>query len=508
MASPQEKLADSLQTLNLLQSEGKVAIRSSDLSRTHRERLLKAGFLQDVMKGWYIPSRPDDAKGESTAWYASFWAFCAAYLTARFGDAWSLSPEQSLLLHAGNWSVPRQLLVRSPKAGNNVMALAYDTSLLEYQAELPADDQTEIIDELRVFTLPAALVAAGPQFFQQYPTDARTALAIVKDASDVLSVLLAGGHSFVAGRIAGAFRNIGCDKMAEEVMKTMRSADYAVRENDPFEHARTLNVTTRALSPYVTRMQLTWLDMRETVIEVFPQAPGLAQDKDAYLNTVDEVYVEDAYHSLSIEGYRVSVDLIERVRSGVWNPDGNENDDAQRDAMAAKGYLEAFEAVKKTVADVLDGKNPGAAVDADHSTWYRELFSPSVRAGILAASDLAGYRNSPVHIRNAKHVPPRQDAVRDLMPAFFELIQNEVDAAARVVLGHFMFVYIHPYMDGNGRMGRFLMNVMLAAGGYPWTVIPVERRNDYMDALGAASTESNVRPFAEFLADLVPAAQR
>ena len=508
MASPQEKLADSLQTLNLLQSEGKVAIRSSDLSRTHRERLLKAGFLQDVMKGWYIPSRPDDAKGESTAWYASFWAFCAAYLTARFGDAWSLSPEQSLLLHAGNWSVPRQLLVRSPKAGNNVMALAYDTSLLEYQAELPADDQTEIIDELRVFTLPAALVAAGPQFFQQYPTDARTALAIVKDASDVLSVLLAGGHSFVAGRIAGAFRNIGCDKMAEEVMKTMRSADYAVRENDPFEHARTLNVTTRALSPYVTRMQLTWLDMRETVIEVFPQAPGLAQDKDAYLNTVDEVYVEDAYHSLSIEGYRVSVDLIERVRSGVWNPDGNENDDAQRDAMAVKGYLEAFEAVKKTVADVLDGKNPGAAVDADHSTWYRELFSPSVRAGILAASDLAGYRNSPVHIRNAKHVPPRQDAVRDLMPAFFELIQNEVDAAARVVLGHFMFVYIHPYMDGNGRMGRFLMNVMLAAGGYPWTVIPVERRNDYMDALGAASTESNVRPFAEFLADLVPAAQR
>ena len=390
MASPQEKLADSLQTLNLLQSEGKVAIRSSDLSRTHRERLLKAGFLQDVMKGWYIPSRPDDAKGESTAWYASFWAFCAAYLTARFGDAWSLSPEQSLLLHAGNWSVPRQLLVRSPKAGNNVMALAYDTSLLEYQAELPADDQTEIIDELRVFTLPAALVAAGPQFFQQYPTDARTALAIVKDASDVLSVLLAGGHSFVAGRIAGAFRNIGCDKMAEEVMKTMRSADYAVRENDPFEHARTLNVTTRALSPYVTRMQLTWLDMRETVIEVFPQAPGLAQDKDAYLNTVDEVYVEDAYHSLSIEGYRVSVDLIERVRSGVWNPDGNENDDAQRDAMAVKGYLEDFEAVKKTVADVLDGKNPGAAVDADNSTWYRELFSPSVRAGILAASDLAG----------------------------------------------------------------------------------------------------------------------
>ncbi|WP_317503891.1 Fic family protein [Idiomarina sp. HP20-50] len=37
-------------------------------------------------------------------------------------------------------------------------------------------------------------------------------------------------------------------------------------------------------------------------------------------------------------------------------------------------------------------------------------------------------------------------------------------------------VYIHPYFDGNGRIGRFIMNLMLASGGYPWTVVPVERR--------------------------------
>jgi hypothetical protein len=52
-------------------------------------------------------------------------------------------------------------------------------------------------------------------------------------------------------------------------------------------------------------------------------------------------------------------------------------------------------------------------------------------------------------------------------------------------------------------MGRFLMNVMLAAGGYPWTVIPVERRSEYMAALEAASVESNIEPFAEFLGGLV-----
>ena len=68
-----------------------------------------------------------------------------------------------------------------------------------------------------------------------------------------------------------------------------------------------------------------------------------------------------------------------------------------------------------------------------------------------------------------------------------------------------MFVYIHPYMDGNGRMGRFLMNVMLASGGYQWTIIPLERRNDYMAALEAASVGQDIRPFAQFLGGLVDA---
>jgi Fic family protein len=70
----------------------------------------------------------------------------------------------------------------------------------------------------------------------------------------------------------------------------------------------------------------------------------------------------------------------------------------------------------------------------------------------------------------------------------------------RIVLGHFIYVYIHPYYDGNGRTGRFLMNVMMAAGGYPWTVIPKQSRADYMAALEAASTLGDIGPFTDFLA--------
>ena len=100
------------------------------------------------------------------------------------------------------------------------------------------------------------------------------------------------------------------------------------------------------------------------------------------------------------------------------------------------------------------------------------------------------------------HVPPPKEAVPDLMPAFFDLLKNEEHPAVRIVLGHFIFVFIHPYVDGNGRIGRFLMNVMMASAGYPWAVVTVDLRDSYMAALEQASVNKNIEPFAKFLAKL------
>lgn len=502
MAAPGEKLAQSLTVLKTLQDKGVTVIQSKALSRTHKDRLVKNGFLEEVIKGWYIITSPHERSGDSTVWYVSYWHFVAAYLQKKFKEAWCLSPEQSLLLHVGNWTVPKQLLARSPKGNNKIILFPHKTSILDVTYAMPKKTDIEMINQLRVFSVESALIFCAPRFFMQNPADARAALLLIRDASDILRPLLEGGHSTVAGRLAGAFRNVGRDQIANDIIKTMRAADYDVREHNPFD-GMPIIISLREKSPYVNRMRILWQSMRDVVLTHFPKPPTKHLTVTAYLKQVAATYVTDAYHSLSIEGYLVNLELIERVRSGKWNPDSNEHDHEHRSALAARGYWLAFKAVEKSIQKVLKGENAGKIFDADHGDWYRALFLPSVTTGIVKAGDLAGYRNHPVYIRNSMHVPPNSDAVRDLMPAFCELLCEEKEAAVRIVLGHFFFVNIHPYMDGNGRMGRFLMNLMMAAGNYPWLVIPVEQRNQYMNALEAASTQQNIKPFTQFLAKLM-----
>ena len=503
MAAPNEKLAESLQALKKLQDSGIVAVKSSELSRVHKERLLRNGFLSEVMKGWYLSIPSTEQQGDSTSWYASYWHFCARYLADRYGENYCISPEQSLQIHSGNWTVPKQLIIRSTQGVNSLTTLPHNTTLFSIKSSLTKKAEIQVVNGIRILTLPSSLVHCSPTMFTQNATDIRAALTMINNSSEILSILLDGGHSVVAGRLAGAFRNIGHYRIADDIVKTMKAAEYNVRESDPFEAETSVSLSLKEKSPYVNRIKLMWHNMRSVIIKHFPPAPGIPKDHVKYMKMVEDIYVTDAYHSLSIEQYKVTPELIERVKSGEWDTKKNNEDKQQRDAMAARGYWQATQKVREGIKKILNGDPSGNVVDNDHADWYRELFAPSVTVGLLKPSDLAGYRNAQVYISQSKHVPLHIEAIRDAMPVLFELLNNEDEASVRAVLGHFIFVYIHPYMDGNGRMGRFLLNVMLASGGYPWTVIPVEERNTYMEALEKASVEQNIEPFAIFLSHLV-----
>jgi hypothetical protein len=500
MPKPNEKLAESLAALQDLQKNGRRVFRSRELSRTHRERLLRNGFLREVIKGWLMSSSPSAREGDSTPWYASFWEFCAGYCQDRFDDAWHLSPEQSVLLHAQNTVIPTQVVVYSRKGMNHTLKLLFGTSLYDLkQPEMPPAADVSVKDGLRLFSPAAALVKVPEAFFARNPIETQVVLAGVREASDLLRLLLSGGHSAKAGQIAGAFRRIGRSEIAAEIVKTMKSAGYDVRETDPFRPEQTFGVLPAVTAPIVGRMQAMWESMRGVVVEMFPQAPGLPRNKKEYLRFVDDMYKSDAYHSLSIEGYSVTLALIERVQRGDWDPDHQDSDRQSRDALAARGYWQAFQKVKETVGEVIAGGNPGVLTRSAHTSWYRELFQPCVAAGLIGPGALAGYRNNAVYLRTSRYVPPRWEAVRDAMPALFDLLEQEPEPGVRAVLGHWLFGYIHPYPDGNGRIARFLMNAMLASGGYPWTVIRVEDRDAYLAALDRVSIDMKIEPFAEFI---------
>jgi len=109
-------------------------------------------------------------------------------------------------------------------------------------------------------------------------------------------------------------------------------------------------------------------------------------------------------------------------------------------------------------------------------------------------------------IKDSNHVPPPFSSLMDCMEELLERLEEEENAAVRAVLGHFLFVFIHPLPDRNGRIGRFLMNTMLASGGYPWTVLRVANRSNYLAACESASTGRDIKPFAEFIASEMQAA--
>lgn len=496
--NPREQLAASLDTLRKLAKDG--IVKSSELTRGDRERLLKNGFIEEVMKGWLILTNPEAEKGSTTSWYPSFWPFIRRYLNERFGDDYCLSPEASLLRHTASTLIPQQVVVITRKKGVQKIDLPHRTSLLLYQDTARFPENRVNQENMWIMDLTSALCRIQPVFFKNNPLDTEIALRMVKDISAITRVLVQGGHSGIAGRLAGAYRELNENEMADRILGDMEIAGFNVREINPFDgFTPSLFAGTRVSSPYVSRIEVMWRAMRENVLEVFPEDPGLPENPSDYLRKVDEIYVNDAYNSLSIEGYRVTSELIEKIRNGNWNPDNSLSDREQKDAMAAKGYSLAFQSVKESITNILAGGQASEVISIAHQEWYKQMFLPSVQAGFLKMENLIGYRNAPVYIKGSQHVPPSWSAVVDCMQTLFGLLKEEKVAGIRAVLGHFIFVFIHPYMDGNGRIGRFLMNAMLASGGYPWTIIRLESRTEYMSALEQASVRGNIRPFAEFI---------
>jgi Fic family protein len=498
MAQPFHKLLATSMS-NAKQVARHQIIKTEDLSRLDRERLIRAGCLQKIVRGWYLFCKPGTDDGESTAWYASFWNFIRLYLEERFNENYCLSPEASMDIYLGKNYLPHQVVVIAKSGGSALLQLPHNTSLLTYQEDKNFPETIKKVRGLNVLPFEYALCKMTSSFFQKQSQDAEIALRMLKSPDAILHILLKEGMSRAAGRLAGAFRHIDKKEFAESILNTMRAAGFTITEHNPFEMPPLLSHIATLKSPYSARIRTLWEKMHDDIIKILPRTKKIPEDATRLFKAIDATYVQDAYHSLSIEGYQVSEALIEKIALGSWRPEDNDEDQTHKNAMAAKGYYEAFKMVKKTIRKMLKSKSPIKVLQKDFSNWYLALFSPAVTAGILSAEQLAGFRNQSVYIRGSRHIPLPHTALRDTMDTLFDCLEKEKNQGVQAVLAHFFIGFIHPYNDGNGRMARFMMNALLTSSGYPWTIIHVENRSSYLKALEKASIKGDIQDFAKFI---------
>jgi len=505
-STPHELLASSIRELRGITEEGTISVLKSDaLSRVHRGRLVSAGFIEPIVNGWLaVNSRPSDRRRVDATWSTVYWEFVQRYLEDRFGQTWAVSAETSIALWAENWSIAPQIVIRSPQANNQVLQMPGNTSV--FMLRVPAVDVSELHGGMRVLPKEDAVINLSKNSWNAASTDIIAVLGSIRGYTSLVRVLLANRKSTIAGRVAGALRHLGRARDADQILSAMRSAGYVTHEENPFDNkAHTLLDEKRPAAPAATRIKNLWAKMSRDAVEAVNIEDTLFNDIESYMSDIEERYVADALNSLSIEGYQVSEELIERVKSGDWNPEQHAGDADARNALAAKGYRLAFEEVKADIRKILDGAPSGELLSVRHQDWFRAMFQPSVQAGIIDAYKLAGYRNHNVYLRGSSHVPLPPHAIADAMDALFECIEDEPSPIAKAIVAPFLFTYIHPFPDGNGRAGRFLMNALMAEARLPWTVVPVEQRDRYMACLEEASQNEDIRPLALFIEELAEA---
>ncbi|GBF76406.1 cell division protein Fic [Paenibacillus sp. 598K] len=196
----------------------------------------------------------------------------------------------------------------------------------------------------------------------------------------------------------------------------------------------------------------------------------------------EHLIVNWTYHSNAIEGNTLTLSETKVALEGI--------------TIGGKTIKEHLEVINHKeailyVEDIVRRKEP-------LSEWQVKSIHRLILKSI--EDEHAGvYRNENVIISGATHIPPDFTQVKGLMEDLIQQYEmhwlSNVHAVERACLLHIEFVKIHPFIDGNGRTARLLLNFELMQNGYPPIVIEKEDRAEYYTALDVAHTTGDSSQF-------------
>ena len=203
----------------------------------------------------------------------------------------------------------------------------------------------------------------------------------------------------------------------------------------------------------------------------------------------DKLIIEWTYNSNAIEGNTLTLSETKVVLEKGITIKGK----PLKDHLEIINHKEAIEYIEDLVS-----KNVKLSEYDIRSVHYLILKE-------IDSTNAGKYRNENVFISGAKHVPPIYINVPYEMQKLIDKYQSWKDfhPVVRACFLHGEFVKIHPFIDGNGRTARLLLNFELIQSGYPPVVIKTENRADYYDALDKAHTTNNYTDFIKIIVDLV-----
>jgi Fic family protein len=222
----------------------------------------------------------------------------------------------------------------------------------------------------------------------------------------------------------------------------------------------------------------TWFNSFEEVRQTFQarrrKLPRSVEDKER-----DDFVIEFTYDTNRIEGSTLTFQETSDLLTHGVSPGGRPMYDI-REAQLHADLLRRL----------LREPEP---VDLPHLlAWHKAVFGET-------KPDIAGrLRDFEVRIRGSNHIPPTPLEVRPMLVELLRSVNRHpelLNPVERAGLFHFRFEDLHPFGDGNGRIGRLAMNMFLYRDGYPMLNVRYGKREGYYRALERSSLSQNPRPF-------------